>query len=99
MIFQNTEIYNVEELIEDREKGGYRLARLPKNIIDWLNPNAKKSVFYTCGCELRFNLHSDEAIIYLQRDLSGQDIMPYGITEVWQGDYQGRYLILTAALV
>ncbi len=93
MVFKNTEFHNVEELIEEKDKGGYRIARLPKSLITKLNPLAQNSAYYTCGCELRFNLHSDEAIIYLRRDPCNPDIMPYGMVEVWQGDYQGRYQI------
>ncbi len=93
MIFQNAELHNVKELVEDKKNGGFRLARVPQAVIEKLNPNAQNSAFYSCGCELRFNLHSDEAIIYLRRDLCGSDIMPYGMVEIWQGDYQGRYQI------
>lgn len=90
MIYQNADFHNVDELIEDTIQGGYRISRIPMSFIERLNANAQNSAFYTCGCELRFNLHSDEAVIYLRRD-SGKDVMSYGITEVWQGDYQGRY--------
>lgn len=91
MIYQNAEIYNVEELIEDKEHGGLRLLRLPQTVVEKLNANAQNSVYYSCGCEIRFNLHSEEAIIYLRRDFGSRDIMPYGVAEIWQGDHQGRY--------
>lgn len=91
MQYQNAELFNVEVLEEDPVNGGNRLVRLPRSIIDQLNANAKRTVYYSCGCEIRFNLHSEEAIIYLSRDICGRDIMPYGVAEVWQGDHQGRY--------
>jgi hypothetical protein len=91
MNYQNAEFHNVEELIEDQNYGGFRILRIPQSTLYKLNPGAQKTAFFSCGCELRFNLHSEEAIIYLRRDPCGPDIMPYGITEIWQGDYQGRY--------
>ncbi len=91
MIFQNAEFHNVAELIEDTEQGGYRILRIPKDLVGKLNQNAQGSAYFTCGCELRFNLNSEEAVIYLRRDKGSPDIMPYGIAEVWQGDHQGRY--------
>ncbi len=90
MIYEKAKLYNVTELVEDG-KGGNRLLRLPMKLVKQLNPNAQRSVYYSCGCEVRFNLHSEEAVIYLSRDSCGSDIMPYGVAEVWQGDHQGRY--------
>lgn len=37
MIFQNAELNNVEELVEDKESGGYRLTRVPRSLISKLN--------------------------------------------------------------
>lgn len=91
MEYCNTMLHNVSELMEDEENGGYRLLRLPRSVISRLNPNAQKSALYTCGCEIRFNLHSDKAVILLRRDKKGYDTMPNGFAEVWQGDFQGRY--------
>jgi hypothetical protein len=97
MRYLNAELHNVVDLVE-AEDGGYRLLRLPRALADSLNPNAKRSVYYSCGCEIRFNLHSEEAVIYLRRDECGKDIMPHGIAEVWQGDYQGRYQLSPQAV-
>lgn len=91
MIFQNADFHNVEELLKKNDKNEYRISRFPTSLITQLNPVAQNSAYYTCGCELRFNLHSEEAVIYLRRDECNPDIMPYGIVEIWQGDYQGRY--------
>lgn len=90
MRYQNAELHNIADLEKD-EAGGYRLLRLPRELIHRLNPNAKRSVYYSCGCEIRFNLLSDEAVIWLSRDTCSKDIMPNGVAEVWQGDHQGRY--------
>ncbi len=97
MRYLNAELHNVADLVET-EKGGYRLLRLPRTLADRLNPNAKRSVYYSCGCEIRFQLHSEEAVIYLSRDECVRDVMPYGIAEVWQGDYQGRYQLSPQAV-
>jgi hypothetical protein len=93
MNFQNAEFHNVEELIEDQEHGGLRILRIPQSLLEKLNPIAQRTAYFSCGCELRFNLYSEEATIYLRRDPCGPDLMPFGITEIWQGDYQGRYQI------
>jgi lysophospholipase L1-like esterase len=91
MEYSNTLLHNVSELIKDEADGGFRLMRLPSRVVSRLNPNGKNSALYTCGCEIRFNLHSERAVILLRRDRNGTDTMPYGIAEVWQGDFQGRY--------
>lgn len=91
MIFQNADFHNVAELVENKERGGYRILRIPQALVDKLNKNAQGSAYFTCGCELRFNLHSEEAVLYLRRDPCNPDIMPYGIAEVWQGNHQGRF--------
>ena len=91
MRYLNAELHNIVDLVEDESTGGYRLLRLPRELTHRLNPNAKRSVYYSCGCEIRFNLQSEEAVIWMSRDNCGKDIMPNGVAEVWQGDHQGCY--------
>ncbi|MCS7179836.1 MAG: hypothetical protein NZ891_00575, partial [bacterium] len=79
MIYENVELYNVEEILKERNEIG--LLRIPQRVRDRLNENAKNASLYPAGCEIRFNLKSDFAKIIL-KGFNGN-----GICEIYFGDF------------
>lgn len=86
----NIQFHNIAELEWDQESGGYKMPRMPLKVVEQLNEKAKRSIYFGCGCELRFQMISDEVKIYMSR-FKSDSVLPNGIAEVWQGDFQGRY--------
>jgi lysophospholipase L1-like esterase len=77
MLYKNILFHNVAELIE--EDGGLLINRIPENVRLKLNQSAVSAARQTAGCELRFNLKSQEGKITL---------LSNGIVEVYQGAFQ-----------
>ncbi len=83
MIYKNIEFHNVEEIFERED--GLQLSRIPENLREKLNENAKTRALMAAGCELRFNLKSEKAEITLKKieSVYTED----GICEVYFGDF------------
>lgn len=83
--------HNVEELVWEEKAGGWAMSRVPAAVRAALNEPARahRSI-NPCGCELRFNLHSEEAVIVLRRD-DAANAAPQAVAEVFFGAFQGPY--------
>jgi hypothetical protein len=92
MLFQNTWT-GAEELLYNQAYGDYEILRVPQYVRSRLNPKAQKAIGYASNTELRFVMLGAQAEIGLRRLPAGEDILPTGILEVYQGDYQGSYQI------
>jgi hypothetical protein len=92
MLFQNTWT-GAEELLYNQAYGDYEILRVPQQVRSRLNPKAQKAIGYASNTELRFVMLGAQAEIGLRRLPAGEDILPTGILEVYQGDYQGSYQI------
>nr|WP_166238358.1 GDSL-type esterase/lipase family protein [Paenibacillus turpanensis] len=68
------------------------LSRVPAAVRERLNPSAQERAFNPCGCELRFNLEGDEAVITLRKDVR-EGISPMSVAEVYYGPFQAPYLV------
>jgi len=79
MKYKNVELYNVEEI--KKENDGFQLLRIPEALREKLNESAKNASLYPSGCEIRFNLKSEKAKIFL-KGINGN-----GICEVFFGDF------------
>jgi lysophospholipase L1-like esterase len=66
MIYQNAELHNVVELYDPPDGIGKELCRIPRDLRAQLNDSAKKNAVQGTGCEVRFNLQGDEAVLTLQ---------------------------------
>lgn len=64
MIFQNVELYNVQNIFKNDQ--GILLSRIPDDLRLKLNESAQKTALHTAGCEIRFNLKGDRARIVLE---------------------------------
>lgn len=64
MLESRVGLHNVAELFEDG--AGIGFSRIPMTLRATLNENARLRAAFTTGCELRFNLHSAQAVITLQ---------------------------------
>ena len=85
MIYKNTELYNVEELIEPADGRGKILTRIPNSLRTILNPSAKQNALSAAGCEIRFNLEGESARIVLKLEETEDDRLAIG--EVFQGAF------------
>ena len=92
MVFQNAELYNVQAMVATGRQE-YRLSRVPEEVRLKLNQRAQVMAFNGCGTEIRFNLLGDRAKILLKREKADGLVSPYGIVEVYQGCFPGRYEI------
>jgi len=81
MIYDNVELYNVQEMLGDEQGGGHLLTRVPDALRVQLNHLARQYALQTAGCEIRFNLEGDTAKIRLQS--------PEGpaLVEIYQGSF------------
>jgi len=81
VIFGQTELHNVHELLDDPGGPGSICCRVPNDLRVTLNESAKNNALQASGCEIRFNLEGSNAVITLQS--------PEGPTlvEVYQGDF------------
>lgn len=92
MIFQNVELYNIQAMVETGPQE-YKLSRVPESLRRKLNQRAQLMAFNGCGAEIRFNLLGDRAKIVLKREKTDGLVSPFGIVEVFQGCFPGRYEI------
>lgn len=71
MIWKNAELYNVSELVQSNDHGGYAMLRVPQPVAAQLNEGAQRMNSACCGVEIRFRLHSENAKIILS---AGDDV-------------------------
>ncbi len=90
MIYQNVELYNVNEMIYDEKQQGYLLSRVPLTLKEHLNKKAQEAIFYGTGTEIRFNIKSDVVKITIKRG-EASDMHRPGICEIYYGDYQATW--------
>jgi len=83
MIWKNTQLHNVSELLEPPDGEGLALTRIPNELRVELNDGAKKAAFSAAGCEIRFNLQGPQARLILRSDAKS----PVPL-EVYQGNFQ-----------
>lgn len=93
MIFKGVELYNVEEIVKDENNQGYLMSRIPGNIRNRLNENARLTAFDGSGCEIRFNMKSESVSITLCRVPSNGATIETGICEIYFGSFQGPYYL------
>ena len=82
MIYKNSELYNVSEILESEKDEGKILTRIPNDLRISLNESAKLKALYPAGCEIRFNLEDGyaEVILRIEEDTPS-------IAEVFQGSF------------
>lgn len=66
MIFKNIELFNVDEVTEDKENGGYILHRVPLSVENALSDGGKRMNTWNTGVEFRFVMKSDEVTLRLR---------------------------------
>lgn len=93
MEFGSAILHNVESLIYDKGAGDWLLCRVPEPIRLGLNPRAQKNILFASNSEIRFVMQGEEAVLRLRRMPAKEPVRPYGVLEVFQGDYQGSYEI------
>jgi lysophospholipase L1-like esterase len=93
MLYKNAELYNIRA-IAPLPDGGFRLSRIPDDLRLKMNASAQNTAFYTCGCEIRFNIRQGPAKIVLRRTPgNGVPVDPAGVAEVWFGPFEGDWTI------
>lgn len=93
MLYKNAELYNIR-VMAPLPGGGFRLSRIPDDLRLKINANAQNTAFYTCGCEIRFNMRLGPAKIVLRRAPgNGVPVDPAGVAEVWFGPFEGDWTI------
>jgi lysophospholipase L1-like esterase len=80
MLFQNVYLHNVAELIDPPGADGVYLARIPSDVAAFINEGARSVSCHPAGCEIRFNLHGEQATVILEADQDQREM-----AEVWQG--------------
>ncbi|GCE22692.1 SGNH/GDSL hydrolase family protein [Dictyobacter kobayashii] len=88
MLYQNAELYNVQELVPVEQGEGWQLSRVPDAVRRNLNEAAQQTAFNGSGCEIRFNLRGEQARILLRREPGAATI---GLLEVYHGPFSGQY--------
>ncbi len=83
MIYENVELYNVDELIEPKDREGKILTRIPNDLRITLNESARSAALYAAGCEIRFRLSGNSAKVVLK----SEEKEPGAIAEVFQGNF------------
>lgn len=91
MILGQAELHNVHELLDDPGGAGSICCRVPNDLRVTLNDAAKTNALQASGCEIRFNLEGQRAVITLRS--------PEGPTlaEVYQGDFFSALQVVDAA--
>lgn len=92
MIYKNLEFHNVEDLIE--EKDGFKISRFPLKLREKVNEGAKSRALMPAGCELRFNLLSEEAKFIFKNEREGYEPTE-GICEIYLGDFFYSFKVIT----
>ncbi len=90
MIFNNAELYNIDELSFDITLNEYSMSRIPSSLASRLNPYVQKRALSPAGGEIRFNLYGDEAKIILRyKEDRGSDwVGAPVIAESYQGCFR-----------
>ncbi|MGN0372143.1 MAG: SGNH/GDSL hydrolase family protein [Enterocloster sp.] len=93
MEFGDALFQNVESLTYDSRYGDYRIGRVPEEVRQSLNMKAQKNILFASNCELRFIMEEDQVSVFLRRMPVPEQILPIGVAQVFQGDFQGSYEI------
>ena len=83
MIYQNVELHNIHELLDDENGMGKICCRIPNDLRLTLNESAMSNALQTTGCEVRFNRTGERVTITLLNTNPDQP----SIVEVYQGDF------------
>ncbi len=85
MIYNNIEIYNIEELMQNTD-GSVSWLRIPQNVFDVLEnkEQGQNMARNSTGVELRFVLKGDKAVIRMSADFGGR-------FHVYRGGVQGGW--------
>jgi hypothetical protein len=81
VIYENVQLHNVAEVRPSN--GGVRLQRLPEEVRQQINPNARKAALRAANCEIRFTMEGDEAKVTLSSEGETQ-------LRVFQGPFDAR---------
>lgn len=93
MLYKNAELHNIRTMTT-LPGGGCRFSRIPEDLRLRMNSSAQNAAFYTCGCEIRFNMPQGSAKIVLRRAPgNGVPVDPAGVAEVWFGPFEGDWTI------
>jgi len=97
MIFQNTQLHNVAELVPREDGDGYYLNRLPEALRVEINPSAKQRVRTPASAEIRFNLHQGEARIVLRRSNDSDKRSGFPVlAEIYRGDFLESWAVVNS---
>ena len=83
MIYENVELYNIDELIEPKDRVGKILTRIPNNLRVTLNESARSAALCAAGCEIRFRFLGNSVKVVLK----SEEKEPGAIAEVFQGNF------------
>ena len=89
MIYQRAEFHNVVELYDLPDGIGQGLCRIPLDLRSQLNESAKANAVQGTGCEIRFNLEEEAAIITLQM------MERPAIVEIYSGPFLSDWQVVT----
>ncbi len=89
MIYRNAELHNVVALYDPPEGGGKGLCRIPLDLRSQLNESAKRNAIQGTGCEIRFNLQDEEAVVILQMTERP------AIVEIYSGPFLTGWQVIT----
>src|SRR3954451_507110 len=81
MLYDAVELYNVQELLNDERGEATVLTRLPNALQLTLNDFARDYALQTAGCEIRFNLVGDRAMVQLHIQVP-HPLAPPAIVEI-----------------
>lgn len=68
IVFHQAELHNVEELLTPEDGEGFLMSRVPDAVRMRLNPQARETALNACGCEIRFQLKGEQAVVKLRRE-------------------------------
>lgn len=83
MIYQDVELHNIHELLDDEDGVGKVICRIPNDLRLTLNDSAKTNALASTGCEVRFNRIGERVTVTLVNTNPEQPC----IVEVYQGDF------------
>ncbi len=86
-------LHNTDHLVYDVDHKDYQICRMPDLFRQRLNLKAQKSTLFVSGCELRFIMEDEQVSIGLRRMPVHEGILPQGVAQIYQGDFQGSYPI------
>lgn len=92
MKYANVELHNVCDIVEEAGVAGFTTLRLPRSILENINPNARKMATHGSGCEIRGMLpDGGQARIVLQT-LDNNVVPP--IVSVYHGSFSGQAVVV-----